>query len=93
MVLRETTQENKYVQKVNKAVSFNIIKHKVFNLLHNDEPIDKMLEQMEKLFLTNTIVMRPNRPSNPRLDKDAQKSTIATNPINHLKRKKKNVGN
>ena len=91
--LKETTQENKYVQKVNKAVSFNLIKHKVFDLLYNDEPLDKMLEQMEKLFLTNTIVMRPNRPSNPRLDKDAQKSTIATNSIHHLKRKKKNVGN
>ncbi len=91
--LRETTQENKYVQKINKAVSFNLIKHKVFDLLYNDEPIGKMLEQMEKLFLTNTIVMRPNRPSKPRLDKDAQKSTIATNAIHHLKRKKKNVGN
>ena len=91
--LRETTQENKYIQKVNKAVSFNLIKHKVFDLLYNDEPIDKMLAQMEKLFLTNTIVMRPNRPSKSRLDKDAQKSTIATNSIHHLKRKKKNVGN
>ena len=91
--LKESTQENKYVQKVNKAVSFNLIKHKVFDLLYNDEPIDKMLKQMEQLFLTNTIVMRPNRPSKPRLDKDAQKSTIATNTIHHLKRKKKNVGN
>ena len=91
--LKETTQENMYVQKVNKAVSFNLIKHKVFDLLYNDEPIDKMLAHMEKLFLTNTIVMRPNRPSNPRLDKDAQKSTIATNTIHHLKRKKKHVGN
>ncbi len=91
--LREVTQANKYVQKVNRAVSFNLIKHKVFDLLYNDEPLDKMLAQMEKLFLTNTIVMRPNRPSKPRLDKDAQKSTIATNSIHHLKRKKKNVGN
>jgi hypothetical protein len=91
--LKESTQENKYVQKVNKAVSFNLIKHKVFDLLYNDEPIDKMLKQMEQLFLTNTIVMRPNRLSRPRLDKDAQKSTIATNTIHHLKRKKKNVGN
>ena len=90
--LEEKTQENKYVQKVNKAVSFNLIKHKVFDLLYNDEPLDEMLEKMEKLFLTNTIVIRPNRPSNPRLDKDAKKSTIATNTIHHLKRKKKNIG-
>ena len=91
--LKEATEENKYVQKVNKAISFNLIKHKVFDLLYNDEPIDTMLEQMEKLFLTNTIVIRPNRPSNPRLDKDANKNTIATNAIHHLKRKKKYVGN
>lgn len=90
--LKESTQENKYVQKINKAVSFNLIKHKVFDLLYNDEPLDEMLEKMEKLFLTNTIVIRPNRPSNPRLDKNAKKSTIATNTIHHLKRKKKNVG-
>ena len=52
-----------------------------------------MLEKMEKLFLTNTIVMRPNRPSAPRLDKASQKFTIITNTIYHLKRKKKNIGN
>jgi hypothetical protein len=91
--LKEKTKDNKYVQKVNKAVSFNIIKHKVFDLLYLDNPLDEMLEQMEKLFLTNTIVIRPNRKSKPRLDKDIHKSTIATNAINHLKRKKKNVGN
>jgi len=91
--LKEKTKNNKYIQKVNKAVSFNVIKNKVFDLLYLDNPIDEMLEQMEKLFLTNTIVIRPNRKSKPRLDKDIKKSTIATNSINHLKRKKKNVGN
>jgi hypothetical protein len=91
--LKEKTKDNKYMQKVNKAVSFNVIKHKVFDLLYLDNPIDEMLKQMEKLFLTNTIVIRPNRKSKPRLDKDIHKSTIATNSINYLKRKKKNVGN
>ncbi len=91
--LKEKTKDNKYVQKINKAVSFNIIKHKVFDLFYSEKPLDQMLEQMEKLFLTNTIVIRPNRKSKPRLDKDIHKSTIATNSINHLKRKKKNVGN
>ncbi len=60
--LKESTKENKYVQKVNIAVSFNLIKHKVFDLLYLDEPTE--------LFLTNTIVIRPNRKSKPRLDKD-----------------------
>lgn len=91
--LKEKTKDNKYVQKVNKAVSFNVIKHKIFDLLYLNNPIDEMIEKMEKLFLTNTIVIRPNRKSKPRLDKDIQKSTIATNSIYHIKRKKKNVGN
>jgi hypothetical protein len=91
--LEEKTKENVYVQKVNKAVSFNVIKHKVFDLFYGDKPLDIMLKHMEKLFLTNTITIRPNRNSNPRLDKDTQKSTIATNSINYLKRRKKNVGN
>ena len=91
--LKEKTKDNKYVQKINKAVSFNVIKHKVFDLLYLDNPLDEMLEQMEKLFLTNTIVIRPNRKTKPRLDKNIQKSTIATNSIHYLKRKKKNVGN
>ncbi|MCF6173856.1 MAG: hypothetical protein L3J44_08790 [Campylobacteraceae bacterium] len=90
--LKEKTKDNKYVQKINKAVSFNVIKHKVFDLLYLDNPIDEMLEQMEKLFLTNTIVIRPNRKSKPLLDKNIHKSTIAANLINPLKRKK-NVGN
>ena len=91
--LKEKTQENKYIQKVNKAVSFNIIKHKAFDLFYSDKPLDEMLKHMEKLFLTNTIAIRPERKSKPRLDKDKHKSTIATNSINYLKRKKKNVGN
>ena len=40
--LKEKTQENKYVQKINKSVSFNLIKHKVFDLLYNDEPLEQM---------------------------------------------------
>ena len=91
--LKEKTKDNKYTQKVNKAVSFNIIKHKVFDLFYSDKPLDEMIEIIEKLFLTNTIVIRPNRKSKPRLDKDIHKATIATNSINIMKRKKKNVGN
>ena len=91
--LKEKTKDNKYIQKVNKAVSFNAIKYKAFDLFYSNGPHEEVLQQLEKLFLTNTIVIRPNRKSKPRLDTDAQKSTIATNSINFLKRKKKNVGN
>lgn len=58
-------------------------------MFYSDKPLDEMLKHMEKLFLTNTIAIRPERKSKPRLDKDKHKSTIATNSINYLKRKKK----
>jgi hypothetical protein len=51
------------------------------------------MKELEELFAINPVPIRPDRNSNPRLDKDKQKSTIATNTINHIKRKKKNVGN
>jgi len=91
--LKEKTKDNQYMQKVNKAISFNAIKNQAFNLFYSDTPFDETLKKLEDLFLTNTIVIRPNRKSKPRLDKEAKKSTIATNSIHHLKRKKKNVGN
>jgi len=91
--LEEKTKDNKHTQKVNKAVSLNIIKNKIFDLFYSNKPINKMIKEMEKLFLTNTIIQRPNRKSKPRLDKEKHKSTIATNSINHLKRAKKSVGN
>ena len=91
--LIEKSKDNKYIQKVNKAVSFNAIKYKAFDLFYSEAPHEEVLDQLEQLFLTNTITIRPKRKSKPRLDKDTQKSTIATNSINYLKRKKKNVGN
>ena len=45
------------------------------------------------LFAINPVLIRPNREALQRLDKEKQKSTIATNTIHHMKRKKKNVGN
>ena len=51
------------------------------------------MKELEKLFAINPVPIRPDRKTKQRLDKDAQKSTIARNTINHIKRKKKNVGN
>ena len=40
----------------------------------------------------NPVPIRPDRKTPPGLDKKKQKSTLATNAINFLKRKKKSVG-
>ena len=55
--IRRKVKDEEVLVRVDTSVSFNLIKHKVFDLLYLDEPIEEMLEQMEKLFLTNTIVI------------------------------------
>ena len=91
--LQEKSSDNKYAQQVNKAQSFNAIKHKAFDIFYSNKRLSKQMKELEKLFVINPIPIRPKRKTKPRLDKDTQKSTIATNAINFLKRKKKNVGN
>jgi hypothetical protein len=82
-------QYNKHVQKVNKSVSFNIIKQKSFELFYADIDIDELLVNMQKLFMTNTFLVRADRTNRKRLDKNKDKSTILTNSNNYLKLKKK----
>jgi len=91
--LQEKANDNKYAQQVNKAQSFNAIKYKAFDIFYSNKSLAKQMRELEKLFAINPVPIRPNRKTKPRLDKDAQKSTIARNTINHIKRKKKNVGN
>jgi len=91
--LQEKSDENKYAQQVNKAQSFNAIKHKAFDIFYSNKSLSKQMEELEKLFSINTVLVRPDRVGPKRLDKQKQKSTIATNSVNYLKRKKKNVGN
>jgi len=91
--LQEKAGDNKYAQQVNKAQSFNAIKHKAFDIFYSNKSLAKQMKQLEKLFAINPVPIRPDRQSRPRLDKEKQKSTIATNAINFLKRKKKSVGN
>ena len=91
--LQEKAEDNKYAQQVNKAQSFNAIKHKAFDIFYSDKSLSKQMKQLEELFAINPVPIRPNRQSKPRLDREKQKSTIANNAINFLKRRKKSVGN
>ena len=64
-------RDNKYSQKVSKAVSFNSIKNEVFNLLlTSKEDSDIFVKQLQELFHKNAIPIRPNRSfprkSNPK---------------------------
>ena len=89
ILLKEKTKKYKNKQKVNKFISFNVIKQKSFELFYSDLDIDTTLKEMQKLFIMTPTAIRPNKLNRKRLDKEKDKSTIYTNSTNFLKRKKK----
>jgi len=89
--LQDKQKNNKYAQQVNKAISFNAIKHKSFDIFYSNKDKLTQMQELEELFLTNTVIIRPKRKSLPRIKKYTTTAYIKT--INFIKRKKKNVGN
>jgi hypothetical protein len=51
-------KELKNEQKVNKQVSFNIIKNSVLDLILSDKPINTIIREIEELFLINPTQYR-----------------------------------
>ncbi len=51
----------KFKQKINKSVSFNTVKNYCFELFYSNKDIEVIFEEMSKMFLTNTVQVRPNR--------------------------------
>jgi Transposase DDE domain len=54
-------KETAHVQKVNKAVSFHIIKHRAFELFMGDKPITTAVEELTELFLKLPTLSRKDR--------------------------------
>lgn len=69
-------------KKVNKAVSFNAIKQRVFELFMSNEPSEEVLAQLTSLFMTNPTLVRRNKKP-----KRGSKSTAAC--LSFLRRKRK----
>lgn len=60
--LAQKGEKNIYEQQVNKSVSFNLIKNRVFELLyHKKINLDKVLQEMTVLFLQSPVLKRRNR--------------------------------
>jgi len=58
----QAKENNKYDQKVNKAVSFNTIKNNVIELfLSNTDDLDDLFQKMDQLFLLNPSPIREKR--------------------------------
>ena len=81
---KKTVSTPKHKQQVNKAVSFNIIKNRAFDILLEQKSIDKIIPELEALFLTNPTLYRPHR-------KTPRKEVRFRRLVNFLKRKKKYV--
>ena len=59
--LDENGHDNKYPQKVNKAVSFNAIKNYIIDLFYKDESLEILSDKLTKLFMTNPCCVRKQR--------------------------------
>lgn len=68
-------------QKVNKNISFNVIKNTLIDLFLKDEPIDDIIEKILLLFKTSPTQIRPWRTS--------ERKTTVYKSLNFHKRKKK----
>jgi hypothetical protein len=71
-------------QKINKAVSFNIIKNMAFEIFLNESDKDKVTYRLTKLFVMNTVTVRENR-------KVPRKNISDTQSLNFQKRARKHV--
>ena len=90
---KKEIDNTKYNQKVNKAVSFNAIKSYCVGIFFLDETqIDKdqMFENLQKIFYTNRIVIRPQK-SKKKIRKEKEKTKTVRDSLNYHKRKKKNA--
>ncbi len=80
--LDQKSSTNRYPRQVNKAVSFNTIKHRVFDLFYTQNNLDQLLEDLTQLFLTNPTCHRPHR--NPPRQKSKDRKLLQF----HLRTKK-----
>jgi hypothetical protein len=54
-------QGKKYDYKVNTNLSYGFLKNRIIDLLWKDAPLDRIFQELETLFLKNTIPIRNNR--------------------------------
>ena len=61
--ITERNQHRKYDYKVNTNLSYGFLKNRVLELLCQQIPLDNVFQELEALFLKNTIPIRNNRSS------------------------------
>lgn len=59
--LQIKNQSTKLDYKINKNLSYGFLKNRILQLLFKEAPLEEVFEEIEKLFLKNTIPIRLNR--------------------------------
>ena len=62
-------QGKKYNYKVNTNLSYGFLKNRIIDLLWQNAPLDKIFQELQTLFLKNTIPIRNNRTNSREVDK------------------------
>jgi hypothetical protein len=55
------SKDTKLDYQVNKAVSFNALKARAFEIIMSTRPLDEIIEELDTLFLTNPTAIRKQR--------------------------------
>lgn len=79
-----TKQAGEHQKKVNKAVSFNAIKYRAFELFMRAEPQEQVLEELTELFMHSPTLVRKNR-------KPPRTTSSSHQVLGYWKRKRKAV--
>lgn len=82
--LKKRSKSTKYQQKVNKAVSFNIIKEQAFEIFYSKQSVNRRLKLLTDLFTTSPTVTRRDRKT-PRFENSSRQV------LSYYKRKMKAV--
>ena len=62
-------QGKKYNYKINTNLSYGFLKNRILELLYQQAPLDKIFQELETLFLKNTVPIRNNRTNPRNMDK------------------------
>lgn len=67
--LTELNKGKKYDYKVNANLSYGFLKNRILELLSQQAPLDSIFNELEELFLKNTIPIRNNRTNKRNMEK------------------------
>lgn len=62
-------KDKKYNYKVNTNLSYGFLKNRILELLYQEAPLERIFQELETLFLKNTIPIRNNRTNLREVDK------------------------